>query len=571
MHTSLPGLIRDFETLRTTQSEFVLATIVETEGSTYRKPGARMLITSAGECHGLLSGGCLEADLYEHAREVFSSRKPRNVIYDMRSGNDLIWGLGLGCDGAVRIRLEYLSPENGFAPLPLMQSALHNQVTTVVITIMESSHSQFLADSHYLYGAQDAGSMILPPELSDAAAEVLSCGKSSLRSLAIGGLSLQAFFGLVRPAPRLLIIGAGPDAPAVAEAAALLDWDITVTDYRESLCRADRFPAPSRVVHSVPESIRDHINVGGMDAAVLMTHKLEFDQRYLAQLVQNPPAYIGLLGPAARKQQLLQGLGDAAAELENRVYGPVGLDIGAELPEEIAVSLVAEVQAVLRGGQGGHLSHKAADMPAVTAAPAPFDVPDLYAVVLAAGGSARFGAMKQLLEFDGRSLLRQTTEKAGALLDDRVVVVHGPKASRCQRELAGMPVKHVVNESWETGMASSLRAGVRALPDQCRGVLILLCDQPLIETAHLGQLLDAWAEDTSRIVVAHYGDVHGVPAIIPRRYFDELLNLSGDSGARPLLDAHREELCTVPLEEAGLDIDTQADFEALLRGRLLSG
>jgi xanthine dehydrogenase accessory factor len=570
MHTSLPGLIKDFETLRKTQSEFVLATIVETEGSTYRKSGARMLITAAGECHGLLSGGCLEADLYEHAREVFSSRKPRSVFYDMRSGDDLIWGLGLGCDGAVRIRLEYLSPENGFAPLPLMQSALRNQVTSVVITIMESSHSQFLADSHYLYGAQGAGSMILPPELSDAAAEVLSCGKSSLRSLAIGGLSLQAFFGLVRPAPRLLIIGAGPDAPAVAEAAALLDWDVTVTDYREALCRADRFPDPSRVVHSKPESIRDHINVGGMDAAVLMTHKLEFDQRYLAQLVQNPPAYIGLLGPAARKQQLLQGLGDAAAELENRVYGPVGLDIGAELPEEIAVSLVAEVQSVLRGGQGGHLSHKA-DRPAVTAAPAPVDVPDLYAVVLAAGGSARFGALKQLLEFDGRSLLRQTTEKAGALLDDRVVVVHGPKASSCQRELAGMPVKHVVNENWETGMASSLRAGVGALPDQCRGVLILLCDQPLIETAHLGRLLDAWTEDTSRIVVAHYGDVHGVPAIIPRRCFDELLNLSGDSGARPLLDAHREELYTVPLEEAGLDIDTQADFEALLRGRLLSG
>jgi CTP:molybdopterin cytidylyltransferase MocA len=302
-----------------------------------------------------------------------------------------------------------------------------------------------------------------------------------------------------------------------------------------------------------------------------MTHKLEFDQRYLAQLVQNPPAYIGLLGPAGRQRQLLQGLGDAAAALESRVYGPVGLDIGAELPEEIAISLIAEVQAVLRGGQGGHLSHKATVKPADTAATAQADITDLYAVILAAGGSTRFGAMKQLLEFDGRSLLRQATEKAGALLGDRVVVVHGPKATSCQRELAGMPVQHVVNENWETGMASSLRAGIKALPDQCGGALIMLCDQPLIETAHLGQMLDAWSGDTSRIVVAHYGGVHGVPAIIPRRCFDELLDLSGDRGARPLLDAHREELCAVPLEEAGLDIDTPADFEALLRGRLLSG
>ena len=152
-----------------------------------------------------------------------------------------------------------------------------------------------------------------------------------------------------------------------------------------------------------------------------------------------------------------------------------------------------------------------------------------------------------------------------------MVVVHGPKATRCQRELAEMPVQHVVNESWENGVASSLRAGVRALPEHCRGVLILLCDQPLIEPAHLGRLLDAWVKDPSRIIAAHYGGIHGVPAIFPRRCFDELLNLTGDSGARPLLDAHGDELYTVPLEEAGLDIDTKADFEALLRGKLLSG
>ena len=571
MHTSLPGLIQDFETLRATQSEFVLATIVETDGSTYRKPGARMLITAAGECHGLLSGGCLEADLYEHAREVFSSRKPRTVFYDMRSGEDLIWGLGLGCDGSVRIRLEYLSPDNGFAPLSLMQTALRSEAAAVIITITESHHSQFRAGSHYLYEADGAGSRILPPELLQAAAEALQTGKSSLRSLVISGHSLQVFFGLFRPAVRLLILGAGPDVPPVVETADLLGWDVTVSDYRETLCRADRFPPGTRVLHSQPEAIHDIINVSGIDAAVLMTHKLEFDQRYLAQLVQSPPAYIGLLGPAARRQQLLQGLGDAAAALENRVYGPVGLDIGAELPEEIAVSLIAEVQTVLRGGQGGHLSHKTATMPAVTATPAAADSTGLYAVILAAGGSTRFGAMKQLLEFNGRSLLRQAAEKAGALLNDRVVVVHGPKATSCQRELAGLPVQHVVNENWENGMASSLRAGIRALPDQCGGALIMLCDQPLIEIAHLGRLLEAWCEDTSRIVTAHYGGVHGVPAIIPRRCFDELLNLGGDSGARPLLDAHGEELYAVPLDEAGLDIDTQADFEALLRGKLLSG
>ena len=158
-----------------------------------------------------------------------------------------------------------------------------------------------------------------------------------------------------------------------------------------------------------------------------------------------------------------------------------------------------------------------------------------------------------------------------ALLQQRVVVVHGPKAVRCQRELAELPVQHVINDSWENGIASSLRAGIRALPPHCRGVLILLCDQPLIRPEHLHGLLQAWAEDPSRIVAAGYADDVGAPAVFPAHCFDALRALSGDMGARQMLHRHRDVLCTIPMQEAALDIDTQADYEALLRNSLTSG
>jgi xanthine dehydrogenase accessory factor len=571
VHTGIPGLLRAFESLRATHPEFVLATIVETAGSTYRKAGARMLITADGAIHGLLSGGCLEADLCEHARKVFESRSEHTVFYDMRSGDDLIWGLGLGCDGAVRIRLEHLSADNDFAPLFLIRDALERGVPAVVMTVTESGHNQIRAGNHYLYTRYGpAGSDILPPELLEAAAEVLATERSSLRELSIGGQPVTVFFGMVSPPVRLLIAGAGPDAAPVTEAAALLGWEVTVTDHRESSARAERFPAANRVVHCPPEALRDHVDTGALDAAVLMTHKLENDQRYLARLAEEPPAYIGLLGPRARKRQLLEGLGETAAGLEDRIFGPVGLDIGAELPEEIAVSLIAEIQAVLRDRRGGHLSQQTE--------PETGAVPDaaaarsgLYAMVLAAGGSARFGALKQLLEFNGQSLLRQAAGKAREVLEGRVVVVHGPKATRCQREIAGLEVENMVNEEWESGMASSLKAGLKSLPPDCPGALILLCDQPLIEAAHLDRLIEAWCEDPSRIAAAHYAGGHGVPAIIPRRYFQELLKLTGDSGAKPLLAAKEGEITAVALEEAELDIDTQADYEALLTRKLSSG
>ncbi len=568
MHSSLSGLVQSFLSLQERETEFVLATITETAGSTYRKPGARMLITRDGELCGLLSGGCLEADLYEHAKKVFDEQTDTSIYYDMRSSEDLIWGLGLGCDGAVRIRLEYLSPDNDYAPLSLIRRALESASPAVVMTIIDSEHESLPEGSHYLYPGPDAG---LPQELTAAARSSLEAGRSALQTLTIDGGSVGVFFGLTMPPPRLLIIGAGPDAVPVTDAARLLGWDITVVDYREAFIEAGKFPAADRVIHSTPEALGESVDSGHIDAAVLMTHKLEYDQRYLARLARSDIRYIGLLGPAARREELLKYLGDERRRVEDRVYGPVGLDIGAQLPEEIAFSLVAEIQAVLRNRRGGFLSLKTNGGRRNTEKTGT-GREHLYGIVLAAGGSTRFGGLKQLLEFNGKSLLRHAADLAHAAVGDRVIVVHGPKATKCQREIAGLSVTNIVNEEWQSGgMAMSLKTALDRLPDDCRGVMVLLCDQPLIEDHHIERMIEAWLNEPERIVAGEYDGTFGVPAIFPRRYFKQLRSLYGDKGAKSLLLSNAADVTGIPLEEAAVDIDTQADYEALLRRQLLSG
>ncbi|MGY8813684.1 MAG: XdhC family protein [Gammaproteobacteria bacterium] len=177
MKSSLKGIVKTFLNLQDMQQQFVLATIIETSGSTYRKAGARLLITKSGKFYGLLGGGCFEADLLEHAQEVFKSRKTQTVFYDMRGPEDLVWGLGLGCNGAVKIRLEYLSQENNYAPISTIHAGLNLNQKCVVATVCDSTHPELLPDTHFLISndqdSTEAGSV--PKAIYDLAIQAHVC------------------------------------------------------------------------------------------------------------------------------------------------------------------------------------------------------------------------------------------------------------------------------------------------------------------------------------------------------------------------------------------------------------
>lgn len=319
----------------------VLATVVATAGSTYRKPGARMLIREDGSHLGLLSGGCLESDLVVHARDVLGSGVARAVEYDMRGPDDVLFGIGTGCEGAMRVLLE---PAGGStraaAALAAARQAMAGGAPTALVSVHDS-REMALATYHV--------SDPLPPRLTGAAAQAIA--NSCSRNLDWHGASgfERAFVQFLAPAPHLLVCGAGPDAEPVVAAARGLHWRVTVVDHRPAFAVSARFPGAT-VLLCEARALSAHVKLGSVHAAVVMSHHLHADEHYLRELAEaRAPSYVGLLGPSARRARLTRELGAAAELLQSRLHGPVGIDIGAATPEGIALSIVSEIHAYLAG------------------------------------------------------------------------------------------------------------------------------------------------------------------------------------------------------------------------------
>jgi molybdenum cofactor cytidylyltransferase len=188
---------------------------------------------------------------------------------------------------------------------------------------------------------------------------------------------------------------------------------------------------------------------------------------------------------------------------------------------------------------------------------------NVYALILAAGNSTRMGRPKQLLRWQNRTLLERAIDSANRILPERVIVVLGAQAELICETINLDSVKTVRNSAWQNGIASSIRMGVEALPASAESVIILLCDQPLVDTAHLKALLSAWQSEPGRIIASQYHLSSGVPVVFPAAFFNRLQALSGDKGAKPLLAEFESCVLKIPFAGAELDIDTPNDFERL--------
>ncbi|WP_445369380.1 XdhC family protein [Methylomonas sp. BW4-1] len=356
MANNINHLLEAYRQLQHDGADSVLATIIETFGSTYQKAGARMLITQTGELVGLLGGGCFERDLVEQAASVFATGQAKTLFYDMRSGEDAIWGLGLGCNGAVRVLLQLLKAEQEFSPLNLLVEAAEAQAHGVLVTVFESAHADFPSGrSQFLSAAIVGEQPILPSApfpFATAALQTALQQKPRIETHPLDGQDIKVFYDPVQPPWQLLIFGAGADAIPLVNCAKSLGWRVTLVDHRPAHIKPERFPLADQLLHLIPDQVAAQLDLNRFNAIMLMTHNVEYDQRYLQAIVQCRAPFIGLLGPAHRKQRLLQSLGDDAALIAERVFGPVGLDIGAQTPEEIALSIVAGIQAQLNGRSG---------------------------------------------------------------------------------------------------------------------------------------------------------------------------------------------------------------------------
>jgi xanthine/CO dehydrogenase XdhC/CoxF family maturation factor len=347
-----------------------LGILVRTVGSTYRKAGAMLLMAGDGEYAGLISGGCLEGDLGERARAVIETGRSALVTYDTRNADDLVWGLGLGCEGAMHILLLRVGPREEWQPLLHLAGSLAAYVPTAIGVVTES---------------QDAGiplgALLLPPQTGAASAIALprspptgvaaalleprvlaalaaTAGSGAADSLEGPGARWHLLLLPLSLPPRLLLLGAGPDALPVVDFAARLHWQVTLVDHRPAYAVAAHFPSAERVLLARPEELGETLDLSRFSAAVVMSHHLSSDLEYLRALSAAPVPYIGLLGPRARREKLLSELGAGAQRLRPRLHSPVGLNLGGRTPEAIALAIVAEIHAFAHGTQQMSSAHE---------------------------------------------------------------------------------------------------------------------------------------------------------------------------------------------------------------------
>jgi xanthine/CO dehydrogenase XdhC/CoxF family maturation factor len=345
LETPLLPLVRDFRELQAESRPFVLATIVATEGSTYRKAGTPMLITASGQSRGLLSGGCLEVDLVEHARKVLESGRPRLTAYDMRGEEDVVFGIGSGCEGAMRVLLQRVGPEERWQPLAAIAELVEARRPGTLALVADGPASGLA----WWPGGGNAG----PAEPDDVKAARTSCTSARLFESQSGSDALRVLLLPVQPPPLLVLCGAGDDAQPLARLAVTLGFDVAVCDHRPGLLSAARFPR-CRLLSQPVDRFAQLDLLGSCSAAMVMSHHLAADATYLGVLADCAHiGYVGLLGPGPRRDRLLQMLGSKAASLDGRLRAPVGLDIGARTPEAIALAAAGELHAWIAGRVGG--------------------------------------------------------------------------------------------------------------------------------------------------------------------------------------------------------------------------
>jgi xanthine dehydrogenase accessory factor len=355
-----------------------LATIVSVEGSAYRGPGARMLITESGRTTGTISGGCLERDVCERAARVLESRVARIVEYDTRGSEDIVWGLGLGCNGVVRVLLESLHAGSaGERALPFIANCLRARRSGVLATVIGAHVDAEGGAGHpTAIGARlllDDALNICGPSRADGlpaariredALEILAGRRSSIRFYEAGTRRTEVFFDVIRPPRPLVVFGAEQDAVPLVHLARTLGWHVTVVDARARDATRGRFAEADEVVLCRAEETAARVSLTEETAAVVMTHNYPVDVELLRALLPSPVRYLGILGPKQRTSKLLEEIGgdvsftshgEPADSSHARLHSPIGMDIGAETPEEIALSIISEINAVCAARGGGFL------------------------------------------------------------------------------------------------------------------------------------------------------------------------------------------------------------------------
>jgi len=341
-----------------------LATVVKVEGSSYRQPGARMLVTEDGFLTGAISGGCLEGDALRKALLSINQQQNKLITYNTANEDDKEVGLQLGCNGIVHILFEYIDDTAINNPMLLLKQLELDRKEAVIGTGFSLKRHAIQHGTTFFY-RDDA----LFVHQNDFALNLVSDIKAVRDSKTTIVKNLhdpeqnEVLIDYIPLQASLVIAGAGNDVQPLVKMASLLGWDVTVIDGRATHAINNRFPEAQSVFISKPEHFLESCpEPDSQTYFVLMTHNYKYDVSVLKLLLKANTHYIGILGPKSKLNRMFDDLHnegiDISEEQLNRIYGPIGLDIGAETSEEIALSIVAEIKAVMSGKNGTSLKYK---------------------------------------------------------------------------------------------------------------------------------------------------------------------------------------------------------------------
>lgn len=326
-----------------------LAIVTRIEGSAYRRPGAKLLIDDKGGVLGGVSGGCLEEDVRLVGLKVLESGRTRTLHYDTGGDDSKLWGLGLGCEGRVDILVSPIRPDSASDTWAPIRRELQGDGPFALATIVEDQGAGgvlVVGRSGCIAGS--VGDRSVDKEVERVASAALDAGQTRLSKLG----SRQIFTEVLLPPPKLLVCGAGDDARPLVEFAAAVGFRVFVADHRPAHLTRERFPAAQKLLQLRPDESSPDLPTDGTTFVVVKTHALKHDTAWVKRLSGTNVPYIGVLGPRARIGKILDG---SAVENKKRIFGPVGIDIGADGPEQVALSIVAEALAIWSSRTPRHL------------------------------------------------------------------------------------------------------------------------------------------------------------------------------------------------------------------------
>jgi len=357
-----------------------LATVVSVRGSAYRHEGAKLLITESGRIIGNISAGCLEGDVLESAQRVIEKGEPILRQYDLTSEDEWVWGFGLGCNGKIDVFIEPLGLAIG--SLEKVREALSHDASLVIATLTQAPAQSGLRAGAKLVIFDDgssAGTLGLPLLDQYVVADALWLLQEGLSrtifydpgSLSCRGIDrlapVSVFADSFHPPPTLVIFGAGPSALPLLRYAKDAGFKVIVVDHRPKVAAPERFPGADTVILAHPEEVRDKLRITQTTYAALLSHIFDFDVKVLAWLLESDAPYVGLLGSSERLQVILENLRRQGYKVDptrlERLYSPVGLDIGAEGPDQIALAIISEILAVKNRRSGTSLKDRLRPLP----------------------------------------------------------------------------------------------------------------------------------------------------------------------------------------------------------------